>query len=120
MNIKLGLSKLRSSVVIGLFLGLCSTMPAQIQELQQIKANPAVGSWLGRAIPIASTTLCPVGSANCPIPKEIIMLFTINADGTFVAIDSNIFAGGNHTTAHGQWVPRGYGVVHATFSLLQS
>jgi hypothetical protein len=100
-------------------LAMCGTMQAQMLQLKQLEANPAVGSWLGRAVPIAGHTLCPVGSAGCPIPAEIIMLFTIHADGTFVAIDSNIFKGGNHTTAHGQWVPRGYGIVHATFSLLQ-
>ena len=66
------------------------------------------------------TTLCPVGAAGCPIPKEIIMLFTFNGDGNIIAIDSNIFAGAAHTTAHGQWVSRNYGTVHATFSLLQS
>lgn len=79
----------------------------------------AVGSWLGRAIPIPGTTACTVGTATCPIPSEIIMLFTIEQGGTFIAIDSNIFKGANHTTAHGQWVSRTYATVHATFSLLQ-
>jgi hypothetical protein len=117
---KIKLSKLRAAVVLGGFLGFCASAHAQINVLRQAEANPAVGSWLGRAVPITGQTACPVGSTGCPIPAEIIMLFTVHADGTFVAIDSNIFAGGNHTTAHGQWVSRGYGVVHATFSLLQS
>jgi hypothetical protein len=120
MNIKNRFWRLRTAVMVGSFIGLCGGMQAQVGELRQTAANPAVGSWLGRAVPIAGTTLCPVGSPGCPIPLEIVMLFTIHADGTFVAIDSNIFAGGNHTTAHGQWVARSFGVVHATFSLLQS
>lgn len=120
MNFKNKLWKLRTAAIVGSFFGLCGGMQAQNLEIQQAVSNPAVGSWLGRATPITGHTLCPVGSAGCPIPPEIIMLFTIHADGTFVAIDSNIFAGGNHTTAHGQWVARSYGVVHATFSLLQS
>lgn len=113
-------NKFLKLTVVVVFLGICSGLQAQIAQLNQIESQPAVGSWLGRAIPIASTTACPVGAAGCPIPKEIIMLFTINGDGTMIAIDSNIFAGANHSTAHGQWVARGYGVVHATFSLLQS
>jgi hypothetical protein len=113
------LLKLRTVAMIGSLLGFCGAMNGQVSELRQIISQPAVGSWLGRAVPIAGHTACPVGTAGCPIPAEIIMLFTIHADGTFVAIDSNIFKGGNHTTAHGQWVPRGYGIVHATFSLLQ-
>jgi hypothetical protein len=120
MNFMKRLLTPRTGAIAGLLLGLCGGMQAQIGYLSQVASYPMVGSWLGRAVPVAGTTLCPVGSAGCPIPKEIIMLFTINADGTMVAIDSNIFAGGNHTTAHGQWVSRSYGTVHATFSLLQS
>jgi hypothetical protein len=48
------------------------------------------------------------------------MVFTVNADGTFIGIDSNIFAGGNHTTAHGQWERSGRRSVKAEFTLLQS
>lgn len=111
--------KLRSAILVGSFLGICGVMPAQIGQLNLIESQPAVGSWLGRAIPIPSTTSCTVGTPTCPIPSEIIMLFTIEQGGTFIAIDSNIFKGANHTTAHGQWVSRSYGNVHATFSLLQ-
>ncbi len=101
-------------------LGISSGLQAQVGIIGWELANPVVGSWMGRAVPVAGTTACPVGAAGCPIPKEIIMLFTIHADGTMVAIDSNIFAGAGHTTAHGQWVSRSYGAVHATFTLLQS
>lgn len=48
------------------------------------------------------------------------MVFTVNRDGTFIGIDSNIFAGGNHTTAHGQWVRKGPRSIKAEFTLLQS
>src|ERR1019366_8047041 len=106
------LVNLRTAAIVGSILGLCGTTQAQMWELQQMAAHPAVGSWLGRAVPIPGHTLCPAGAAGCPVPPEIIMLFTVNQDGTFIAIDSNIFKGGNHTTAHGQWVTRGYGIVH--------
>lgn len=120
MTLESKLRKLGALVIVSSVVGLCGQVEAQMGQLNRMESNPAVGSWLGRAIPVTGTTLCPVGATGCPIPKEIIMLFTIHSDGTFVAIDSNIFAGGNHTTAHGQWVQRGYGLVHATFSLLQS
>jgi hypothetical protein len=120
LNTKRGRLTGAAGVVAVLALILCLSLNGQVVELHAFAAYPAVGSWLGRATPIAGSTACPVGSAGCPIPKEIIMLFTIHADGNFVAIDSNIFKGGNHTTAHGQWAPRpGYGIVRATFSLLQ-
>ena len=48
------------------------------------------------------------------------MIFTVNADGTFIGIDSSIFAGGNHSTAHGQWKARGRRTIKAEFTLLQS
>lgn len=80
----------------------------------------AVGSWFGRAIPVPGMTICPAGAPGCPVPPEIVMVFTINADGTFVGIDSNIFAGGNHTTAHGQWERGGPRNIRAEFTLLQS
>jgi len=110
----------RAAGLCVLLLGLSSALPAQMGWYNYFFQNPAVGSWLGRAVPIPGTTVCPVGSAGCAIPKEIIMLFTINADGTMIAIDSNIFAGAAHSTAHGQWVSYSYGTVHATFTLLQS
>jgi hypothetical protein len=48
------------------------------------------------------------------------MIFTVHADGNFIGIDSNIFAGGDHTTAHGQWVANGTRDIRAEFTLLQS
>jgi len=48
------------------------------------------------------------------------MVFTIHEDGTFIGIDSNIFAGGNHSTAHGEWASVGPASVTAAFTLLQS
>lgn len=119
MNFKSSFSKIRIAAVAGSILGFSGVMQAQIGYLNNLESQPMVGSWLGRAVPIAGTTACPVGSAGCPIPKEIVMLFTIEQGGTMIAIDSNIFAGANHSTAHGQWVTRSYGTVHATFSLLQ-
>lgn len=80
----------------------------------------AIGSWFGRAVPVEGQTICPAGAPNCPVPKEIVMIFTVNADGNFIGIDSNIFAGGNHSTAHGQWVQSGPNSIRAAFTLLQS
>lgn len=96
-----------------------SSPQSRLESLQLPGSQLAVGSWFGRAIPTPGKTICPPGSDGCAVPKEIIMVFTIMADGNFIGIDSNIFQGGTHTTAHGQWVSRGYGVVHATFTLLQ-
>ena len=78
----------------------------------------AVGSWFGRAVP--QNTICPAGAPGCPVPPEIVMTFTVNRDGTFIGIDSNIFAGGNHTTAHGQWQRKGKRSIKAEFTLMQS
>ncbi|OFW29493.1 MAG: hypothetical protein A3H97_01020 [Acidobacteria bacterium RIFCSPLOWO2_02_FULL_65_29] len=80
----------------------------------------AVGSWFGRAAAVPGRTICEVGSPGCPVPPEIVMVFTVNKDGTFIGIDSNIFAGGNHSTAHGEWTRRGSRSIRATFTLLQS
>jgi hypothetical protein len=80
----------------------------------------AVGSWFGRAVPKPGATVCPVGAEGCPVPKEIVMVFTVSGDGTFIGIDSNIFAGGTHTTAHGEWRGRWPASIDATFTLLQS
>lgn len=80
----------------------------------------AVGSWFGRAVPVPGLTICPPGSPGCPVPPEIVMIFTVNRDGTFIGIDSNIFAGGNHSTAHGQWERAGNRGIRAEFTLLQS
>jgi hypothetical protein len=80
----------------------------------------AIGSWFGRAIPVPGKTICPPGAPDCPVPLEIVMIFTIHGDGTFIGIDSNIFAGGNHSTAHGQWIPVDPKSIKAAFTLLQS
>jgi hypothetical protein len=83
-----------------------------------VNFHDAIGSWFGRAIP--QNTICPPGAPGCPVPPEIVMIFTVNADGTFIGIDSNIFAGGNHTTAHGQWERKNEQSIKAEFTLLQS
>ncbi|MEQ1886079.1 MAG: hypothetical protein ABL967_13530 [Bryobacteraceae bacterium] len=77
-----------------------------------------VGSWFGRAIP--ANTICPPGAPGCAVPPEIVMVFTVHGDGTFIGIDSNIFQGGSHSTAHGQWTYDLSGKMKATFTLLQS
>jgi hypothetical protein len=87
---------------------------------RQATFRDAVGAWFGRAVPVPGKTICPVGSPGCPVPAEIVMVFTVNADGNFIGIDSNIFAGGDHTTAHGQWARKGPRSIKAAFTLLQS
>lgn len=79
-----------------------------------------VGSWFGRAVPVPGKTLCTPGNLGCLVPAEIVMIFTLHADGTFIGIDSNIFAGGNHSTAHGEWVATSNKTIKAAFTLLQS
>jgi hypothetical protein len=81
-------------------------------------SRDAIGSWFGRAV--ADQVICTPGSPGCPVPAEIIMVFTVNADGSFIGIDSNIFAGGNHSTAHGEWVATPPNGIKANFTLLQS
>jgi hypothetical protein len=122
-----GKSLLCALLVLGVVAGTSYMLHAEGPSLPQSGLESprlpgsqlAVGSWFGRAIPAPGKTVCTPGSAGCAVPTEIIMVFTIMADGNFIGIDSNIFQGGTHSTAHGQWVPRGYGVVHATFTLLQ-
>lgn len=82
--------------------------------------HDAVGSWFGRAVPIPGQTICPAGFAGCPVPLEIVMVFTVNADGTFIGIDSNIFSGATHSTAHGAWEKETARSIKAEFTLLQS
>ena len=78
----------------------------------------AVGSWFGRAIP--SRTVCTQAQdPTCPVPNEIIMAFTIHEDRTFIGIDSNIFSGASHSTAHGQWEALPASRISARFTLLQ-
>ena len=62
--------------------------------------HPAVGSWMGRAVPLAP--FCPPGSEGCPVPAELWMTPTILPGGHFLGNDSLTF-GAPHTTAHGQW-----------------
>ncbi len=80
----------------------------------------AIGSWMGRAVPVPGKTICVPGSPGCTVPPEIVMVFTVSADGTFIGIDSNIFVGGTHTTAHGQWTIDGIKSIKAAFTFLQS
>lgn len=80
----------------------------------------AIGSWFGRAVPIPGQTICEPGTPNCAVPPEIVMVFTVHEDGTFIGIDSNIFAGGSHSTAHGEWTALGPASIKAAFTLLQS
>src|SRR5262245_53018720 len=82
-------------------------------------SNDAVGSWFGRAAAVPGGTICPPLSPGCPVPPEIIMVFTVNADGTFIGIDSNIFVGGSHSTAHGEWTRATNRSIQAAFTLLQ-
>lgn len=114
----------RTNYLAGLLLLVAVVFPfGNTMQAQSTAAPPSpfyyIGSWFGRAIPIPGTTICPVGAAGCPVPPEIVMIFTIHGDGTFIGIDSNIFAGGNHTTAHGQWNYNDAGM-NAAFTLLQS
>jgi hypothetical protein len=93
--------------------------PARANSDEQgVNFHDAIGSWFGRAVP--QDTICPAGAPGCPVPPEIVMIFTVNADGTFIGIDSNIFAGGNHTTAHGEWAQKSARSIKAEFTLLQS
>ena len=82
--------------------------------------NDAVGSWFGRAVAVPGGTICPPGSPGCPVPAEFVMVFTINKDGTFIGSDSNIFAGGDHTTAHGQWERSESRSIKGAYTFLQS
>jgi hypothetical protein len=98
------------------------TLPSGISAAagdQGVNFHDAIGSWFGRAVPVPGETICPPGSAGCPVPLEIIMQFTISADGTMNAIDSNIFAA-LHTPAHGEWEPAGPRSIQAAFTLMQS
>ena len=73
-------------------------------EANIVKAKRhAVGSWFGRAVPI--DTICPPGAPGCPVPKEVVMLLTINKDGTIIATNSSALSAAAPTTAHGQWMP---------------
>jgi hypothetical protein len=106
-------------VVVALTFGL-STYAGGNATNDPTVFHDAVGSWFGRAVPVPGETICPPGVPGCPVPSEIVMIFTVNADGNFIGIDSNIFAGGDHTTAHGQWVRDGHLGIKAEFTLLQS
>jgi len=93
--------------------------PVQSVGSLAVPSTRAVGSWWGRAIP--SNTICTKAQdPTCPVPSEIIMVFTFHEDRTFIGIDSNIFSGGSHSTAHGVWEARPNGGLDARFTLLQS
>ena len=108
-----------AAVSVALVLGL-ATYARGTTAGDRAVFHDAVGSWFGRAVPVPGETICPPGAPGCPVPPEIVMIFTVNADGNFIGIDSNIFAGGDHTTAHGQWVRDGNRRIKAEFTLLQS
>jgi hypothetical protein len=118
MNIKR--ERLSLAVGISLLLFCLPTFAQSGWRPYPLSSYDAIGSWFGRAVPKPGATICPVGVEGCPVPKEIVMVFTINQDGTFIGIDSNIFAGGTHSTAHGQWTAVWPYTVNATFTLLQS
>lgn len=112
---------LRRATALAVYIGLCGGMSLYGQARWGAPIyESAVGSWFGRAVAIPGQTICVPGTPGCAAPPEIIMVFTVNADGTFIGIDSNIFQGGNHSTAHGQWLPSGPNSIKATFTLLQS
>ena len=90
------------------------------QDRPPLSYRDAAGSWFGRALPVAGATICVPGSTGCGVPPEIVMVFTVNKDGTFIGIDSNIFTGGTHSTAHGQWTYSGDKSIKAAFTFLQS
>ena len=112
----------RAVVLLAVFVLVLGAAAARAQRPDNGSAvfQDAIGSWFGRAIPVPGETICPAGAPGCPVPPEIVMVFTVNADGTFIGIDSNIFAGGTHSTAHGQWVRQGPRSIKAEFTLLQS
>lgn len=101
-------------VMIALFIYTLVPFPVAALDSRQ----EFLGSWLGRATPVDPR--CEPGTEGCVIPKEIVMLFTVYADGTFVGIDSQTFGGGLHTTAHGEWILTGSKSFEATFTFLQS
>ncbi|HSL21500.1 MAG TPA: hypothetical protein VK886_08190 [Vicinamibacterales bacterium] len=72
----------------------------------------AVGSWFGRAVPVPGEVLCEPGP-GCLVPPEVMMVFTVNADGTFIAIDAG------RVPAHGQWERKGPRSIKAAFTLMQ-
>src|SRR5262245_20891074 len=108
---------LATGLAAALLFAAAAAAPLAATQDQGVNFHDAIGSWFGRAIP--QNTICPAGSPGCPVPPEIVMIFTVNADGTFIGIDSNIFAGGNHTTAHGQWERKGPKRIKAESTLLK-
>ncbi|HEX8029566.1 MAG TPA: hypothetical protein VF491_13925 [Vicinamibacterales bacterium] len=82
--------------------------------------NDAVGSWFGRAVPVPGGTICPPGAPGCPVPTEIVMVLTINKDGTFVATETNMAGGANHSTGHGAWERTDSRSINGAYTLLQN
>ena len=111
--------QLAAALVVSVALVTLPSGTSAASAEQGINFHDAIGSWFGRAVPVPGETICPPGSPACPVPLEIIMQFTISADGTMNAIDSNIFAA-LHTPAHGEWEPAGSGSIRAAFTLMQS
>jgi hypothetical protein len=111
--------QLAAAFVVSTALVMVPSGTSAASHEQGVNFHDAVGSWFGRAVPVPGETICPPGSAGCPVPPEIIMQFTISGDGTMNAIDSNIFAA-LHTPAHGEWEPAGPRKIRAAFTLMQS
>jgi len=111
--------QLAAAFVVVTVLGTLPSGIGAASDDQKATFHDAVGSWFGRAVPVPGETICPPGTAGCPVPPEIIMQFTIGEDGTMTAIDSNMFAA-LHTPAHGQWEPAGHRSIRAAFTLMQS
>jgi hypothetical protein len=70
--------------------------------------HPAVGSYYGQAIQICPSGVAPSACADGRPATSLLMTPTLTADGLFVADDSLTLLPapyGNHSTAHGSWVP---------------
>jgi hypothetical protein len=109
------------ALVWALAIFLLSSAGLEAQDQRPFVRPPialdATGSWFGRAVPV--DPFCPPGAPGCPVPREIVMLPTFFADGTFIGIDSNVFLEGDHTTAHGQWEATSVDTLGAQFLFLQ-
>ncbi len=79
--------------------------------------HPVIGTWFGRAVPV--NPFCKPGTQGCPIPPEVVMTPVFSPDGSFIGNDSLTFYA-PHTTAHGQWVSRGWGQAEVHYLFLTS
>jgi hypothetical protein len=108
---KAGLFYATATLVVALTGGVfCGEAGAEIRP---------IGAWFGIARPVPGQTICRPGP-GCSVPPEIVIGFSVHSDGAFITIDSNIIAGGNHSTGYGQWVRSGPRSIQAAFTLLQS